>query len=145
MPVTGDAASRLDEAMNERRIALGLEWKQIAQRAGLSEFHLRRIRRGQYKPRELTRAELERVLEWAPGSIDAILDGRLPTALDEQAPEDMDWTTVEPPESDFQAIVGHWGELSDFTRQLVIKIAREARAEAEKRNGPGGQRRDAEA
>lgn len=145
MPATGDAASRLDEAMNERRIALGLQWKQIAQRAGLSEFHLRRIRRGQYEPRELTRAELERALEWTTGSIDAVLAGAAPTPLEERDPADMDWAIVEPPEEDFRAITGHWGELTDFTRQLVIKIAREARAEAERRNGPPDRRRDAEA
>src|SRR5690242_18016413 len=137
MPATGDAASRLDEAMNERRIALGLQWKQIAQRAGLSEFHLRRIRRGEYEPRDLTRAELERALEWASGSIDQVLDGGAPTPVDERAPEDMDWTRVNP-EGDFRVIVGHWGELSDFTRQLVMKIAREARAEAERRDRPAG-------
>jgi hypothetical protein len=145
MPGTGDAASRLDEAMNGRRLTLGLQWKQVAQRAGVSEFHLRRIRQGEYDPRDLTRAELERALEWAAGSIDQVLAGGEPTPLEDRDPADMDWATVEAPEGDFRAIVGHWGELSDFTKQLVLKIAREARVEAEERRRTDDRRRDAEA
>jgi transcriptional regulator with XRE-family HTH domain len=146
MSAGSDDTKRLREAVEARRLQLpGVpEWKELAASAGISTAALNKIRRGE-PVRPATKAKAERALNWAPGSIDAILDGGAPTPVDERAPEDMDWTTIEPPEGDFRVIVGHWGELSDFTRQLVMKIAREARAEAERRDRRAGPRRDREA
>lgn len=79
---------RLAEAMNARRLSLHLNWKAVASRAGISYESLRAIRRGEYRPSELSAAGLDEALEWEPGSVDAILDGGDPTPADAPASGD---------------------------------------------------------
>ena len=72
---------RLDEAMERQRLALGLEWREVADRAGVSYETLRALRRtGTANP--LTKRRVEDAFGWAPGSIDAILDGGEPVKAD---------------------------------------------------------------
>lgn len=72
---------RLDEAMNRRRIQLRMNWREVADAAGISYTALRAIRKGEYKPTELTARGLDDALRWAPGSVYAILGGGEPTPL----------------------------------------------------------------
>lgn len=72
---------RLDEAMNQRRLQLRMNWRELAEAADISYTALRAIRRGSYRPTELTAQDLDAALQWAPGSVHAILDGGQPTAV----------------------------------------------------------------
>ncbi|MFE9923305.1 hypothetical protein ACFYQA_17470 [Streptomyces sp. NPDC005774] len=66
---------RLDGAMNEQRLRLRMNWRQVSDAAGISYTALRAIRRGTYRPTELTARGLDAALQWAPGSTLALLDG----------------------------------------------------------------------
>lgn len=70
---------RLNEAMQDRRLALRMNWRQVADAAGISYEALRAIRRGDYKPTALTSRGLDDALQWAHGSVLAVLDGGDPT------------------------------------------------------------------
>jgi len=69
---------RLDEAMNGRRLDLGMTWGELAVTAKIAEVTLRAIRRGANLPTSLTKRRLEDALEWEHGSIEAILAGGEP-------------------------------------------------------------------
>lgn len=66
---------RLDEAMSERRLRLRMNWRQVAEAAGISYTALRAIRRGDYRPTELTARAIEEALQWGHGSVAAIMGG----------------------------------------------------------------------
>lgn len=66
---------QLSDVMDERRLAMGLSWKVVAERARVSAEALRAIRRGDYRPSALTARGLEDVLELPHGTIHSILDG----------------------------------------------------------------------
>lgn len=76
---------RLDAAMNERRLYLRLNWRQVAEAADISYTALRAIRRGDYRPAELTARGLDEALKWVPGSTLTILAGGEPTAIEDVA------------------------------------------------------------
>ena len=76
---------RLDEAMNQRRLELRLKWRDLAEAAGITYEALRAIRRGESRPTEFTARALDAVLQWAPGSVHAILGGGEPTPLEATA------------------------------------------------------------
>ena len=78
-PGAGPRCDLLDQAMDERRLDLGLKWSELADRTGLSGQALRDIRRGRSVPRELTARHLEEALGWAPGSVRDVLGGARPT------------------------------------------------------------------
>jgi DNA-binding XRE family transcriptional regulator len=70
---------RLDEAMNRRRLELRMNWREVATAAEISYEALRSIRRGDYRPSELTAHALDRALNWKPGhGIEAIYAGKQP-------------------------------------------------------------------
>jgi transcriptional regulator with XRE-family HTH domain len=77
---------RLDQAMNRRRLELRMNWRELAEAAGISYTALRAIRRGGYRPTELTARGLDEALHWAPGSVHTVLDGGEPSLLGVQAP-----------------------------------------------------------
>ena len=80
--------TRLDQAMDKRRLDLRKQWKDIASAAGVSTAALGAIRRGEYKPSSLTARGIEDALQWGHGSIEAILAGGEPTLLEDAgAPE----------------------------------------------------------
>lgn len=60
--------------IDARRTELGLSLSQLAKASGVSIEQLRAIRYGLNSPRPLTRGALDRALQWAPGSVDAILE-----------------------------------------------------------------------
>lgn len=68
---------RLDTAMDARRLKLGLSWNQLAGKAGITSEALRAIRRGKNRGRVLTRRKLDEALQWEPGSVDALFEGRI--------------------------------------------------------------------
>lgn len=68
---------RLNRAMDQRRLTLGLDWEQVATRAGITSAALRAIRRGKNRGRDLTRRKLDDALQWEPGTLDGLADGRI--------------------------------------------------------------------
>lgn len=73
---------RLDEALDSRRLDLGLSWVQLAALAGVSDVSMRNFRKGRTAPGSLSKRRIEDALRWAPGSIDAVLEGKEPTLAD---------------------------------------------------------------
>jgi len=73
---------QLDDAMNRRRVQLRMNWREVADAAGISYTALRAIRKGEYRPAELTARRLDDALQWMPGSVYAILAGGEPTAME---------------------------------------------------------------
>ncbi len=57
-----------------------MTWKQVSDKAGLSPQGLRDVRAGEGAIRPLTKRGLEDALEWAPGSVDAVLAGGEPSS-----------------------------------------------------------------
>jgi hypothetical protein len=72
------SSRRLADKLNQRRIALRLEWKDVADRTGVSTAHLRNFRNGQGTLSDLRKANLEDALQWQQGSIDRISQGGEP-------------------------------------------------------------------
>lgn len=71
---------KLGQQVRDRRAELGLTQAEVAQRGGPSVETLRALennRAGRLSPR--VRRALERMLQWEIGSIDAVLDGGVPT------------------------------------------------------------------
>jgi transcriptional regulator with XRE-family HTH domain len=76
--MTGSRHERLNVAMEERRLELGLSWKQVAGAADISEATLRAIRNGANEPSALTARGIERALGWAAGGVERVLNGGRP-------------------------------------------------------------------
>jgi hypothetical protein len=72
---------RLDDAMDARRLDLDLRWREVADRARLNEATLRAIRVGRNKPSQLAKRRIEEALQWASGSVDAVMAGGEPKPL----------------------------------------------------------------
>lgn len=77
MDVTPEGRQRLAHLMEERRLDLQLEWKEVASRAGLVYETLRALRAGDAgAPTPLTLRKVDKGLEWMPGSSQRVLEGR---------------------------------------------------------------------
>lgn len=81
--------TRLDVLMNQRRREFRLRWRDVADRAGLSEETIRQLRKGSRD--ESVRAtdtepRVEDALRWRRGSIQRIRDGLDPLPLPESEP-----------------------------------------------------------
>ncbi|MGI5155759.1 helix-turn-helix domain-containing protein [Microbispora sp. CA-102843] len=70
-------------ALESRAEQLRLTWDAVADRAGMSVAHLRRIRKGETPITSQMAAGLEEALKLQPGSIDALLAGGAITPLPE--------------------------------------------------------------
>lgn len=79
MAIDSAARERLDEAMNERRLELGLTWRQVATAGDISYETLRAARRGDADIPIMTLRAIDRGLLWTTGSARAVLDGGEPT------------------------------------------------------------------
>jgi hypothetical protein len=97
MPISDDVRERLDRMMNDRRLELGLTWREVAERAGLSYEALRGIRTSGSGMRELTAVKIARALEWDPQAVLRILVGGEPqlAARDQGIPADAPVCTFE--------------------------------------------------
>lgn len=82
---------RLSQAMDARRLDLGLSWKDVAAASTISEATLRAIRSGTNRPTALTARRIEDALQWRHGSIDVTLNGGDPSLITDTAAE----TTIE--------------------------------------------------
>jgi hypothetical protein len=69
-----EIATRLDSAMNERRLELRLRWNQVAERAEMTPGNLHKIRRGHISLTELAKTGLENALQWPRGHIDQLVE-----------------------------------------------------------------------
>jgi transcriptional regulator with XRE-family HTH domain len=76
-----ELARHRDEAMNRRRLELGMTWRQVATAAQISYETLRAVRKGETAGGELTLSSIERALRWAPGAFTHIDAGREPLPL----------------------------------------------------------------
>lgn len=72
--------------MEVRRVELRMSWRDVSTAAGMSYEGLRAIRRGERQPNAVTRGRIEDALHWAPGSVEAVLQGGSPRELDTPAP-----------------------------------------------------------
>jgi hypothetical protein len=75
MAIDDSARQRLDKRMEERRVELGLRWRQIADEIGLSVETLRATRKGKADISPFTRRAIERGLKWPPDEVDRIIEG----------------------------------------------------------------------
>jgi hypothetical protein len=71
---------RLAALMEDRRLELGLTWKEVADAGELSYEVIRAVRNGSSTIRQLTKRGITKALLWTPDSVDRILDGRDPMA-----------------------------------------------------------------
>lgn len=78
MAITPEQRERLDRLMNDRRLELGITWRDVAARAGRSYEALRLLRSGAGGINELTAVQFSRALEWKSRSILDILAGGNP-------------------------------------------------------------------
>ncbi|WP_170177521.1 helix-turn-helix transcriptional regulator [Thermomonospora umbrina] len=79
--------------MATRRVRLGLRQRDLAAAAGVSETTIRNIEAGRIGGRPTKWPLVEQALRWAPGSFEALREGRQPLEISgHDAPEDEEWT-----------------------------------------------------
>jgi hypothetical protein len=77
---------RLTQAMRTRMAELRMKtWRELSVAADISYETVRATRHGENDPSEGTREGLERALQWAHGSVDAILNGGEPATWEDEA------------------------------------------------------------
>ena len=74
MDITPEQRQRLDSLLDARRLDLGLTWREVALRAGLSIEAVRLLRAGPGGIRELTARKFDRAFEWMPGSLQRFIE-----------------------------------------------------------------------
>jgi hypothetical protein len=67
--------------MDGRRLELGLAWQEVAEHGGISLRALANARAGDSEIRPLTRAGIEKGLQWEPGSVTDVLGGGDPAPV----------------------------------------------------------------
>jgi hypothetical protein len=95
MPRDTAERTRLADAMDQRRIELGLRWEHIAEKSRISTTHLRKFRRGDAGISSVVEAALEDALQWEHGSMATIRDGGEPTPVAESSRRDPNKTLAE--------------------------------------------------
>lgn len=63
--------THLTDALNKRRLKLGLRWSEVARKAGMTAGNLARIRKGEIGLTDVAAAGLERALLFVEGSLAA--------------------------------------------------------------------------
>jgi transcriptional regulator with XRE-family HTH domain len=104
--------------IEERLDDLGMSLEQLAEKTGLHPETIRRVRKGVARISVSTRRALERALEWAPGSINAILAGGRPIPLESEDPRAYVTTT---PQGDLQLWLSVRGS-SGQPQQMMIPL-----------------------
>lgn len=107
----------LEAAMESRRVELRMSWRDVSREAGLSYEGLRAIRRGDRNPNAVTKRGIEVALRWAPGSVDAILDGGEPTLTDTSAP------TPSAPDDDLDAQLAEARALLRQAQEMLDRVS----------------------
>lgn len=108
-----------------------MSWRDVASAAGLSYEALRSIRRGTRTPNAITRSRVEDALQWAPGSVEAVLADGAPTA---RADEPSDVETREELENEAEHRLARAEELF---REGMAELAR-IREERQRHGGSRG-------
>lgn len=111
--------------MNERRLELDMQWKQVAAAAKISVESLGAIRRGANRPSDLTARRLDEALKWAPGSVEAVLDGGDPAPVEQRAGRDPGESAAA--EKGFDPLAG----LPEDFDEALAEIARRNKALAD--------------
>lgn len=75
MDITPEVRQRLESRMDARRLDLGLTWREVAIRAGVSIEAVRLLRNGPGGVRELTLRKFDKAFEWMPGSLQRFIEG----------------------------------------------------------------------
>ncbi|MEW2631825.1 hypothetical protein AB0903_09230 [Streptomyces sp. NPDC048389] len=136
--MTADAGPiRLGRRVESRISKLGLEYTEVAQRAGFSVETLSKIRKGvTVKP--LTYRRLERALQWQHGSAGDVLDGGEPRSLEDVPVDDEPEAPAPVEEIDprGEAILTILADLPprvqvDVLRRLGDRLPAEVRSEVE--------------
>lgn len=121
-----EAAARLDQAMKGRRRQMGTpRWRDLIAKANAAGYRIsyetiRAIRRGDSSPSEHTKAAVEHMMGWAPGSVDDAMNGKAP-ALRQEAR-----TLPSRREYDDPALQAIWdiAELTEAERRAAIMAVR---------------------
>lgn len=111
--------------MDARRRELGLRWRDVADRAGVSEETIRLLRRGARDASVRatdTEAKVEEALGWADGSIREIRHGRGPTVVE----PDRRFGIIEPTISDYPTDVAGDSFLKSIWDQPALEDERRA-------------------
>jgi hypothetical protein len=103
--------------MNEQRLQLDLTWKQVALSAGMTEFHMQRIRSGKVGLTDRAAAKIDRSLSWEIGTAKAIYEGRERPARKEHSPP-----TVPPIPAGVQVDPADWAVMTPQERADYIRI-----------------------
>ncbi|TMS00110.1 hypothetical protein [Nonomuraea basaltis] len=141
-----DNFKRLAELMNQRRVALRLQWNDVAEQAGISTAHLRKFRSGEAGVSDLVRARLEEALQWASGSIESVLAGGDPTEMTSvTAPGGAGVIRVTAGAGEVQAADGLEAALRELSRRLsperVRAILEEVAPASQRSDTPAVERR----
>lgn len=119
--MAADARERLADVMNQRRLDLGLKWREVAERSGMTAFHLQRIRANQVPLSQDAEAGIQRALRWRRGSITAVLAGGEPILDDDVPPTAGPPAGIDPKE---------WARWEQIDRENVLNAIRIAKARA---------------
>lgn len=110
--------------MEQRRIELGIEWKDVATRANVSYETIRHLRKGTRAISALKARHIEEALEWEPGSIQDVLEGGEPTPLK------PDETDTEPRIRTLQDADAYLDTAEPGEREMLAAILRHVRGES---------------
>jgi hypothetical protein len=129
----------LADRMDRRRAELGLRWADVADRGGITTQTLREVRAGTRRPRGLTKAAIERALEWTPGSVDAALEGGEPAPVVTD-PREGDPTPEQAVSTLLENIVKVRRSFGDDAARAFIEgaFARPVESQANRELPPGG-------
>ena len=86
--ISDGARHQLSQAMEERADELNLNWREVAANAGISVEAVRTARYGPGGIARKTRRGIERGLQWPPGHVDRILEGKSAEPDPTPAPEE---------------------------------------------------------
>lgn len=78
--MTDDSPTRLEIVVEDRRLDLGLQKQQVAERAGVTASYLRRVLNGKQALSADVQAGLERALQWPRGRLSGFRNPREPQA-----------------------------------------------------------------
>lgn len=108
------------KAVTARRLELGLSQAALAGTAGVDAKTLRSLERGDRWPQDISRAKIERALEWPDGTLEALLVG------------DMEWTEIGNPDGTWEpGLVDLRAPVEDISPEEQDRLNEEALARYE--------------
>jgi len=120
----GTPVERLDTLIEQARLDLGVEFKELAALAGIAPETLRALRKTG-KANALTKRRVEAAIKWQAGSIDAVLEGGEPQrATNAAEPQADELTRLRTENVELRAQVEEVGELRSELRELRAEIDR---------------------